>query len=370
MRVAIVNLHRGGMMHYAAGLARSLLAADPRTVVSLHGPRDAETAVFDPRVEVFRYPIPQALRAASLPALLGVPVQARVLLKRLRELKPDLVHVNSGHIANPFFLPDLARHIPVVASIHDIQTHPGERRPVEWLKVPPLLRAARVVLVHGRSLREAALRRWRLPAGRVVAFPLVMGALPVGAAGVAMPQPGALLMFGRLLRYKGYEALGDALALAAPQAPALRVIIAGPGALSPVRALLERHGDRVEVRCGYVADAAVAPLFRAASVVLLPYTEASQSGIVQLAAAFARPVIVTRTGAIPEVVDDGRTGLLVPPGDARALASAMLALAGDPVRCAAMGAAAYEALASPARYAEYGRRLLDVYTGVLSGTPG
>jgi glycosyltransferase involved in cell wall biosynthesis len=55
-----------------------------------------------------------------------------------------------------------------------------------------------------------------------------------------------------------------------------------------------------------------------------PYIAASQSGIVQLAYGFSKPVIVGRVGGLPEAVDDGRTGYLVPPKDAAAIAGAVM----------------------------------------------
>jgi starch synthase len=64
--------------------------------------------------------------------------------------------------------------------------------------------------------------------------------------------------------------------------------------------------------------------------VVCPYTEASQSGVVPIAYAFKKPVIVTRVGCLPDYVEDGGTGLIVDPGDSRPLAFAIIKLLGDP----------------------------------------
>ena len=69
--------------------------------------------------------------------------------------------------------------------------------------------------------------------------------------------------------------------------------------------------------------------FRDAAVVVLPYTSASQSGIFPLAYSFGKPVVATRVGALPDVVVDGVTGLLVEPGDEQSLADALVTLLSD-----------------------------------------
>ncbi|HEY3297251.1 MAG TPA: glycosyltransferase, partial [Armatimonadota bacterium] len=63
--------------------------------------------------------------------------------------------------------------------------------------------------------------------------------------------------------------------------------------------------------------------FAAADIVVLPYRSATQSGVVQVAYNFVRPVIVTEVGGLPEAVEQGKTGLLVPPEDPEALAQAI-----------------------------------------------
>jgi glycosyltransferase involved in cell wall biosynthesis len=73
----------------------------------------------------------------------------------------------------------------------------------------------------------------------------------------------------------------------------------------------------------YVPDEEVATYFVAADLVVLPYKSATQSGIVQTAFAFGRPVVVTAVGGLPDVVSDGVTGYVVPPEDPPALAAAV-----------------------------------------------
>jgi glycosyltransferase involved in cell wall biosynthesis len=73
----------------------------------------------------------------------------------------------------------------------------------------------------------------------------------------------------------------------------------------------------------YVPNEEVALYFSAADVVMVPYLSATQSGVIQVAYGFGKPVVATDVGGIPEVVLEGRTGFVVPAGDATALANAV-----------------------------------------------
>ncbi|HYE78730.1 MAG TPA: glycosyltransferase, partial [bacterium] len=82
--------------------------------------------------------------------------------------------------------------------------------------------------------------------------------------------------------------------------------------------------DSIEITDRYIPNDEVGDWFAQADVVVLPYRSATQSGIVQIAYGFDLPVIVTRVGGLPEVVEEGGTGLIVPPEDPAALAEAII----------------------------------------------
>jgi glycosyltransferase involved in cell wall biosynthesis len=96
--------------------------------------------------------------------------------------------------------------------------------------------------------------------------------------------------------------------------------------VEPIRARIAELGlgERVRVHDRYVADEEVGDLVAAADCVVLPYRSATQSGVVLVAYAGGCPVISTAVGGLPEVVEDGVTGYLVPPENPAALADAIL----------------------------------------------
>ena len=89
------------------------------------------------------------------------------------------------------------------------------------------------------------------------------------------------------------------------------------------------HPERFEIHNTFVSDAERSAMFARASLVALPYIEASQSGVVPLAYSFSKPVVATTVGGLPDMIEDGKTGLLVPPRDERALADAVVRLLVD-----------------------------------------
>ena len=135
-----------------------------------------------------------------------------------------------------------------------------------------------------------------------------------------------ILFFGRIWEYKGLEYLIRAEPTVTSKVPQAKIVIAGRGEDFDRYRRLMVHPENFIVYNEYVSDEKRADLFRRASVVVLPYTEASQSGVIPIAYHFGKPVVATDVGGLPDMVEHGRTGLLVPPRDANALAEALILL--------------------------------------------
>jgi glycosyltransferase involved in cell wall biosynthesis len=136
-----------------------------------------------------------------------------------------------------------------------------------------------------------------------------------------------LLFFGYIRGYKGLSYLIEAMPLIREKVPA-KLLVVGEfyEDAAPYTELVERLGlaDAVRFENRYVANEEVEGFFVASDLVVLPYVSATQSGIVQIAIASNRPVIVTDVGGLSEAVSDGRTGFVVPPRDPAALARAVV----------------------------------------------
>ncbi|MBU4310789.1 glycosyltransferase [bacterium] len=123
--------------------------------------------------------------------------------------------------------------------------------------------------------------------------------------------------------------------------PEVKPYIVGEGDLRPYTTQLTNLQD-ITVINRWIPDDEVASYFRGADVLVMPYTDASQSGVIPIAYMAKVPVVAARVGGLSEQVDNGKTGLLVPAGNIPELANACVKLLSNPVWAAALGKAGYQ----------------------------
>jgi glycosyltransferase involved in cell wall biosynthesis len=288
-------------------------------------------------------------------------------------------HFTGVHLWNVALVRDLVRRgVPVIHTLHDLDPHHGVRfgRLIRlWHRL--LIGSGAHILVHARRYRD------RLTAGglsydRVTAVPLLHGfwgwqaerrlAADMSSALAAArgKQPPVIMFFGRIEVYKGVDTLLAAWRLLSePRGPAAgnaRLVIAGPRAAGVSLADLPPH---TEVRDHLIADDEAIDLFRQASLLVLPYRDATQSALIAAAYRFGVPVLATATGAFPEYVIHGETGWLVPPGDPVALAAGLATALADPDCLPRMGDAGR--MWYGARRAEEEIALRDLYGRLAAG---
>jgi starch synthase len=253
------------------------------------------------------------------------------LRQRIKALCPDLVHITFWHLwATPAL--GMSLSIPLVATVHDVERHAGERG--LWA-IPPVLyrwqwRWADQIIVHASAARQQLLTDYGCQPVRVHTIPI--GSFDFYRTWMLTEQQeerNTILFFGRIWGYKGLQHLIEAEPLITKEVPDARIIIAGQGEPFDKYRQAMVNPDHFEVHNYRIPDDQVASLFQRASVVALPYVEASQSGVVPVAYAFGKPVVATRVGGLPDVVIDGQTGLLVSPSDPLSLAEAVITLLKD-----------------------------------------
>src|SRR5206468_12786006 len=126
-----------------------------------------------------------------------------------------------------------------------------------------------------------------------------------------------VLLFGKIKPYKGVETLLEAARKVRKKlGNKFRVIIAGKGSKTFLDSLLRTDDlEYIHIENRFIPDIEIPKLFRNARFLVLPYIDASQSGVMSLAYTFSKPVIVSNVGSIAEYVEHGVTGLVFEPGD-------------------------------------------------------
>lgn len=303
------------------------------------------------------------------------PRNARFLWRlgaMLRADGADVVH-NLG--PSFFWFGVLARRLEATATIttvHDPAIHPGDsasaRVPIRLIRWSA--RQSDVLIVHGLALAKLAGLRSPTHRGPIHVLPLLAHDRYrdlATARGLVPKRDGLLrvLCFGRMLPYKGVAELVGSAGAVARECAGVRFVVAGEGpSLAEAKAVAPRGVDFQWVD-RFVDDEEVAQLFLDADVVALPYIEASQSGVLSLAATFGRPVVATRVGSLPEVVEPGRMGLLVNPGAPRAFAHALLELLEDPERRSELGKNARRVAETTLSHAAVAEGALAIYEKTL-----
>ena len=269
------------------------------------------------------------------------------LFRLLRRLRPDIVEAGTPKGGLLGMAAAWLARVPVrIYALHGLrlETAAGALRwALEAAELTAMALAHRVLFVSP-SLRDRAIALGLLdPAKAAIAASGSANGVDVRrfeAASRRPPGSRVLGFVGRLTRDKGLEELYTAYRSLQGEFPGLKLLLLGDfedgDPIDPaVRQAIER--DTNVARPGFVEDPA--PFYTDIDILVLPSYREGLPGVVLEAAAASRPVVAARaTGSVDAVVD-GVTGLLVPPGDAESLASALVGLLRDPSRARAMGRA-------------------------------
>lgn len=365
MKIALIYLGRrgaGGPISLALGRALGQTLAE-QVEVSAYLSTGLESRLAWSTAPFPVHPVTTYAGAFDAAWTLVLPRRIRALAAQVRAWGPDALFFPMFHPWNAALQRDLAP-IPAIVMVHDPRPHPGLAGRLYARFENASLRSAAHCLILSRALRPELERRG-VPAEKITVVP--HGVLDYPAAPRPAAPPGQTLLFlGRITPYKGLEVLLAAFERLSLRRPALRLCIAGEGSLVPYHNALARLRN-VEVINRWLDDSEIGPLFGRASLVVLPYTSASQSGVLAAAAGFGLPVIATRTGGLPEQIQSGETGLLVAPGSVEELAAAIERLLDDPALASALGAALKQEFEQNRNWDETAALILRVCRQIQSG---
>ena len=358
---------------YVHDINRHLVRRGHQVTVVTPGPRSLPSHETFDGVEVVRFPmaLPEDLTygrvAQSRVSVLGKLARLAVMTEYLeaqytttfaaaRARKADVIHAHWAIPTGPAALLAARRlRLPGVITMHggDVYVNPeqGYDFPTRWYVRPALrwtLRHAQALTAITEDCRQHALRAGAPDASVHIIFngtDLRRFSPAEDGTGVD-PRFGPQMIFAcrQLFPRKGIRFLIEAAAKLTGRFPELQLVLAGDGFERPELAqLAERLGIAQRVTfLGWVPNAALPPYYRAAAVSVIPSLEEGFGIPAAEAMGCGVPVVATDAGGLPEVVEHGVTGLVVPRGDADALAGAIGSLLADPELRRRMGQAGRE----------------------------
>lgn len=303
-------------------------------------------------------------------AATGLDISPRLagsVVRAVRAERPDLLHTHMVHGDVYGSLAANLLRVPFVSSRHNDDRYLlGPFRYVDRA----FMRRVRRLIAISDSVRDFLIRAG-LPEQKLLTIHYGLDDLPAARSELTPEQAGIsptaplVLAIGRLIEQKDHETLLRAFALVRGRHPEARLAILGWGILEEqTRALARDLGledaltlpGRVEPRAWLDRADVFAHTSRweGFGIVLL---EAMLSGL---------PVVATRVSAVPEIVADGETGVLLEAGDAEAVAAALSELLADPGRRASLGKAGLARAQAEFSVARMTRRTVDVYRDALS----
>jgi len=280
----------------------------------------------------------------------------------LRAFKPDVLHIQQHDDWRLWLIQKSAMGTPSVLTLHAVDYH------VELGRSPALTpfdrivrRSADAYIVLGANLVPVVERQTCCKTGKPIHV-VPHGPLSYPSASCPLPDSFTALFFGHIEYYKGLDIFIRAVELAACDVPDIRAIIAGRGPDVSRCMGLPRLPQLFEWREGRIPDADLPQLLAESSVVVLPYREAGQSGVIPVAFANARTVIVTPVGALVDAVSHNINGVVTEDATAEAVAEALVLLARSPRLLGNLSRGAHETmLTGSLSQTQVVRRHLEIY---------
>lgn len=323
-------LNRECECHYLMDLYPKLHKATALDLTNAPNQSDVIPMAEIPEMKVFSrmLPLDRAMvinRTSDNPLALSNILLQWNLFWMIRKLNPDVIHFNNQIHFTHFYLFFFRKKI--IISIHDPFPHSGEEQETKTISAK-IYRWLNVTLIRDHLLYNNLMNSEYAADRGIVPSRVVNSSLgPYEYMPLMQEQDTEkqcdFLFFGRIQRYKGLDLLLESFVILLKDYPNATLTIAGSGSLwfDIHKYNIPNHNLLLLNR--FIPSDELATLINGASVVVCPYRDATQSGVVMSAYAFHKPVIVTNVGALADVVEEGLTGFVIEPDDANALATAM-----------------------------------------------
>lgn len=363
VKVLLCSLYgRSGMLQYSSQLANSLSKYFDVYVLL---PDYSDMFLFDKRVKLIRIKAPPSVLKT---VFYTNPLHFRNIVSRIKKINPEIIHFVDNHPWYLFLLKPF-KDKKFFMTQHDITPHLGE--PIKGKITSHVNRVLHKkvskVCVLGYKLKEDLIKLYKVPREKISVY--LMGDFSFYLKWKkknVKEEPYTILFFGRILDYKGLDVLLKAIPLIEKRIPQIKLIVAGEGDINPYVKLINNIDKKnIELVHRYVPEQEVAGFFQRSSIIIMPYRDASSSGIVPIAYVFKKALICSDVGALREFIDDNKTGVLIKPEDPKILANEIVSLLHNPKKRAYLGKNGYHKAMTELSWKSIAKRLSKEYLDSL-----
>ncbi|MBI4707078.1 MAG: glycosyltransferase family 4 protein [Candidatus Omnitrophica bacterium] len=362
----------GGIAHYAYNFSDALSKTGQAEVVLLT----------DREYELERLKRNFSLRKESIRAKPYILAVFRVI-RSILVIKPDVIHVQSLITARKdwlFFIIARLFNLKIIYTAHNILPHEDSEKQAKGMRFAfsMIYKYSRKIIVHSQYSKDRLIFIFGVPEEKISIIYhgdyLFMRQKEMtqkearNILGIAEDKK-VILQFGAIREYKGLDTLIYAFKIFSQLNEKALLLVAG----KPIRISISNYkkfikeldlGDKIILKDYYIPFEEVAVYFFAADIVVLPYTEIDMSGSLQLAYAFGKPVLASRSGSFPEMVEDGRNGYLFSSGDTEGLAWLLEKVFSDEALLKTMGARSREIADEKFSWSRIAVKTLELYKTV------
>jgi glycosyltransferase involved in cell wall biosynthesis len=328
MKIAIINYSSSGLFHYACSLVNSLAKLNNIQEILFITSNKNDLSLIDnnQKIKVLAQKTPHKLISFLLWCI--NPNEQFLFRKRLKQFQPDVIHILDVY---PVYLLHhfLLKKYHIVFTQHDPTVHTGDSYSliIKFIHFY-LQKISKKVIVHGETLKRDLKKQSTIPNHKIATVPFGDLSLLLRYPPHGNKIPHSILFFGRISHYKGLDVLLNSLILLQKENINFSLTIAGHGNLNDYYKKV-KNIKNINIINKKIPDKDVSTFFHQHEMIVLPYREATQSGVIALALPAKIPIVATRVGAFPEVLINNYNSLLVPPNNPHQLSLAIKKLLGN-----------------------------------------
>ena len=276
----------------------------------------------------------------------------------IKDFNPNFLYIPMLSLLSIYVLPT---RVPVVTTIHDVEQHLGEQNLLISLLYDKVVKRSQKIITLSKKFIKDIQIKYSFKTQDIFVIPHANFThyLPENYKPDFNDLNYRILFFGRIHPYKGLKVLLKAMPAIIKEYPAIQLRIAGNGKIQDAeKKLIDELSANIDLHIKWISDDEIYKFIRDTDLIVLPYVEASQSGVIPLAYSFGKTVIASNVGGLSEQIYEN-TGILVSPNNSNELANTIIKLYNSPNEIIKMNKQAYKVAHEILTWEQSARILLE-----------